>query len=52
VKLKPSRVFRNKGNEYLKENINQLETTSESKNIRDVYREDTNKSKKCQLRKR
>jgi hypothetical protein len=33
-----SKTFRNKMREYLKENINELETNSKNKNMRDLYR--------------
>jgi hypothetical protein len=34
----PSRHFRNKKREYLKDKFNELESTSKNKNIRDLYR--------------
>jgi len=33
-----NRIFRNKKREYLKDNINELETNNKNKNIRDLYR--------------
>jgi hypothetical protein len=33
-----SRHFRNKKREYLKDKINELESNSKNKNIRDLYR--------------
>jgi flagellar basal body rod protein FlgC len=41
-----SRTFRNKKREYLKEKINQLETNSKNKSIRDLHR-DIKELKKC-----
>jgi hypothetical protein len=38
VRREASRHFRNKKREYLKDKINELETKSENKNIRDLYR--------------
>jgi hypothetical protein len=38
VRRKASRHFRNKKREYLKDNINELESNSKNKNIRDLYR--------------
>jgi hypothetical protein len=38
VKREASRHFRNKKKEYLKAKINDLETNSKNKNIRDLYR--------------
>jgi hypothetical protein len=38
VRREASRHFRNKKNEYLKAKINELETNSKIKNIRDLYR--------------
>jgi hypothetical protein len=39
VRCEGSRYFRNKKREYLKDKINELATSSKSKNIRDLYRE-------------
>jgi uncharacterized protein YaaR (DUF327 family) len=38
VRCEPSRYFRNKKREYLKDKINELTTNSRNKNIRDLYR--------------
>jgi hypothetical protein len=38
VRREASRHFRNKKKEYLKAKINELETNSKNKNIRDLYR--------------
>jgi hypothetical protein len=38
VRQEASRDFRNKGREYLKDKINELESKSKNKNIRDLYR--------------
>jgi hypothetical protein len=38
VRCEGSRHFRNKKKEYLKAKINELETNSKNKNIRDLYR--------------
>jgi hypothetical protein len=38
VRREASRLFRNKKREYLKNKINELESNSKSKNIRDLYR--------------
>jgi hypothetical protein len=38
VKCEASRHFRNKKREYLKGRINERETKSKNKNIRDLYR--------------
>jgi hypothetical protein len=38
VRLEFSRHFRNKKKEYLKDKINELESNSKNKNIRDLYR--------------
>jgi hypothetical protein len=38
VRREASRTFRTKKREYLKNKINELETNSKSKNIRDLYR--------------
>jgi hypothetical protein len=38
VRWESSRYFRNKKKEYLKAKINELETNSKKKNIRDLYR--------------
>jgi hypothetical protein len=38
VRREASRYFRNKKKEYLKAKINELETNSKNKNIRDLYR--------------
>jgi hypothetical protein len=38
VRQKASRHFRNKKREYLKDKVNELESHSKSKNIRDLYR--------------
>jgi hypothetical protein len=38
VKWEASRHFRNKKREYLKDKINELESNSKNKNIRDLYR--------------
>jgi hypothetical protein len=38
VRCEASRHFRNKMKEYLKAKINELETNSKNKNIRDLYR--------------
>jgi hypothetical protein len=45
VRREDSRHFRNKKREYLKDKINELESNSKNKNIRDLYR-DVNKFKK------
>jgi hypothetical protein len=42
VRLEASRHFRNKNMEYLKDTINELESNSKNKNIRDLYRGITN----------
>jgi predicted NACHT family NTPase len=39
VRREASRYFRNKKREYLKDRINELESKSENKNIRDMYRD-------------
>jgi hypothetical protein len=39
VRRETSRHFRNEKREYLKGKINELETNSKNKNIRDLYRE-------------
>jgi hypothetical protein len=38
VRCEVSRHFRNKKKEYLKAKLNELETNSKNKNIRDLYR--------------
>jgi hypothetical protein len=38
VRREASRQFRNKEKEYLKDKINELESNSNNKNIRDLYR--------------
>ena len=38
VRREPRRHFRNKEKEYLKDNIEKLETNSKINNIRDLYR--------------
>jgi hypothetical protein len=38
IRHETSRHFRNKKREYLKGKINELETNSKNKNIRDLYR--------------
>jgi hypothetical protein len=38
VRREASRHFRNKKREYLKDKINDLESNSKNKNIRDLYR--------------
>jgi prefoldin subunit 5 len=38
VRLEASRHFRNEKREYLKDRINELETNSKNKNIRELYR--------------
>jgi hypothetical protein len=38
VRREASRYFRNKEREYLKDGINELESSSKNKNIRDLYR--------------
>jgi hypothetical protein len=38
IRREASRHFRNKKKEYLKAKINELETNSKNKNIRDLYR--------------
>jgi hypothetical protein len=38
VRWEASRHFRNKKREYLKDKINELESNSKNKNIRDLYR--------------
>jgi hypothetical protein len=38
IKREASRHFRNKKREYLKDKINELESTSKNKNIIDLYR--------------
>jgi hypothetical protein len=38
VRQKASRHFRNKKRAYLKDKINELESNSKNKNIRDLYR--------------
>jgi hypothetical protein len=45
VRREGSRRFRNKKREYLKDKINELESKSKNKNIRDLYR-DINEFKK------
>jgi hypothetical protein len=45
VRRKANRYFRNKKREYRKDKINQLESNSKNKNIRDLYR-DINEFKK------
>jgi hypothetical protein len=37
VRREASRRFRNESREYLKDKINELETNSKNKNIRDLY---------------
>ena len=50
IRLKVSRHFRNKQKEYLKVKIDELETTSKIKNIRDLYRSISNFKKGYQPR--
>jgi hypothetical protein len=38
VRRQASRYFRNKKREYLKDKINELESNSKNKNMRDLYR--------------
>jgi hypothetical protein len=38
LRHKTNRTFRNKKREYLKDKINELETNSNNKNVRDLYR--------------
>jgi hypothetical protein len=38
VRCEASRTFRTRKREYLKNKINELETNSKNKNIRDLYR--------------
>jgi hypothetical protein len=38
VRQKANRHFRNKKREYLKDKINELESNSKKRNIRDLYR--------------
>jgi hypothetical protein len=38
VRQEASRYFRNKKREYMKDKINELESNSKNKNIRDLYR--------------
>jgi hypothetical protein len=38
INREASRHFRNKKREYLKDKINELESNSKNKNIRDLYR--------------
>jgi hypothetical protein len=38
LRRETSRTFRNKEREYLKDNINELETNNKNKNVRDLYR--------------
>jgi hypothetical protein len=38
VRREASRLFRNKKREYLRDKINELESDSKNKNIRDLYR--------------
>jgi hypothetical protein len=38
VRQEASRHFSNKGREYFKDTINELESNSKNKNIRDLYR--------------
>jgi hypothetical protein len=38
IRLEASGHFRNKKREYLKDKINELESNTENKNIRDLYR--------------
>jgi hypothetical protein len=38
VRQESSRHFRNKKREYLKDKINEIESDSKNKNIRDLYR--------------
>jgi hypothetical protein len=45
VRQETSRHFRNKKREYLKDKINELESNSKNKNIRDLHR-DINEFKK------
>jgi hypothetical protein len=46
VRCETSRTFRNKRKEYLEEKMNELETDSKNKNLRDLYRL-KNRFKKC-----
>jgi hypothetical protein len=50
VRREASRHFRNKKKEYLKAKINELETNSKNKNIRDLYRGISDFKKGYQLR--
>jgi hypothetical protein len=50
VKREASRHFRNKKREYLKDKINELESESKNKNIRDLYRGINEFKKGCQPR--
>jgi hypothetical protein len=38
IRWEASKHFRNKGKEYLKDKINELESNSRNENIRDLYR--------------
>jgi hypothetical protein len=38
IRHEASSLFRNKGREYLKDKINELESNSKNKNMRDIYR--------------
>jgi hypothetical protein len=46
VRLEPSRYFKNRKREYLKDKINDLATNSKNNNIRDLYM-GINKIKRC-----
>jgi hypothetical protein len=46
LRREPSRIFRNKERDYLKDKINELETNNKNKNIRVLFR-GINKFKKC-----
>jgi hypothetical protein len=48
VRCEISEVFRNKYRDYFKEKINELETHSKNKNIRDLYRGINECKKGCQ----
>jgi len=50
VRCETSRTFRNKRKEYLEEKMNELETDSKNKNIRDIYTGTNEYNKACQPR--
>jgi hypothetical protein len=50
VRREASRYFRNKRREYLKDKINELESNTKSKNIRDLSRGINEFKKDCQPR--